>query len=422
MSPEHQRRGPVLALCGGIGGAKLALGLYRHLAPGALSVAVNTGDDFEHLGLHISPDIDTVLYTLSGTDNPETGWGRADETWTLMAAPEGLGGETPRNAWRRLTKAFHVNEPPDRDKMRAIFGIKKTYKIRAGGIHMLGLNYNSEHLEVHRRHVGSGVEVDVRVDAEDIGAISVRVGKDWLTVPCVHGGFDRVRLSDWIATLADIGRRFAREAKVAEPAVREALRAIQQVSANGIARSGIGARIDTVAEIERAERDLAISFTWAKPDPQISSTGAGLFDNLVPVGGDEPSAKAAPQIAPDDEASPSPTKPADRSAPARKLDSAARSASDLRRSARGMRRGRRPRDSSGRRAGFSVPPVALGRTGGARHGRRRPPRGCRGRLGPLRRVRAPAVGRLRRQRVGRLSLRSNGLRTDRRDRDARPTP
>lgn len=231
---------------------------------------------------------------------------------------EGLGGETPRNAWRRLTKAFHVNEPPDRDKMRAIFGIKKTYKIRAGGIHMLGLNYNSEHLEVHRRHVGSGVEVDVRVDAEDIGAISVRVGKDWLTVPCVHGGFDRVRLSDWIATLADIGRRFAREAKVAEPAVREALRAIQQVSANGIARSGIGARIDTVAEIERAERDLAISFTWAKPDPQISSTGAGLFDNLVPVGGDEPSAKAAPQIAPDDEASPSPTKPADRSAPARK--------------------------------------------------------------------------------------------------------
>ncbi len=107
MSPEHQRTGPVLALCGGIGGAKLALGLYRHLAPGALSVAVNTGDDFEHLGLHISPDIDTVLYTLSGTDNPETGWGRADETWTFMAALEALGGET----WFRLGDgdlALHV--------------------------------------------------------------------------------------------------------------------------------------------------------------------------------------------------------------------------------------------------------------------------------------------------------------------------
>ncbi len=86
--------GPVLALCGGIGGAKLALGLYKHLAPGALTVVVNTGDDFEHLGLHISPDIDTVLYTLSGSSNPETGWGRANETWTFMAALEGLGGET----------------------------------------------------------------------------------------------------------------------------------------------------------------------------------------------------------------------------------------------------------------------------------------------------------------------------------------
>ncbi len=107
MSPEDQRRGPVLALCGGIGGAKLALGLYRHLAPGGLSVAVNTGDDFEHLGLHISPDIDTLLYTLSGTDNPDTGWGRADETWTFMAALEGLGGET----WFRLGDgdlALHV--------------------------------------------------------------------------------------------------------------------------------------------------------------------------------------------------------------------------------------------------------------------------------------------------------------------------
>ncbi len=107
MSPEDQRAGPVLALCGGIGGAKLALGLYRHLAPGALGVIVNTGDDFEHLGLHVSPDIDTVLYTLAGQDNPETGWGRADETWTFMAALEALGGET----WFRLGDgdlALHV--------------------------------------------------------------------------------------------------------------------------------------------------------------------------------------------------------------------------------------------------------------------------------------------------------------------------
>jgi LPPG:FO 2-phospho-L-lactate transferase len=84
----------VLALSGGIGGAKLALGLYRILPPRALTVIANTGDDFEHLGLSISPDIDTLLYTLAGVDNPELGWGRREETWTFMAALETLGGET----------------------------------------------------------------------------------------------------------------------------------------------------------------------------------------------------------------------------------------------------------------------------------------------------------------------------------------
>jgi LPPG:FO 2-phospho-L-lactate transferase len=86
--------GFVLALSGGIGGAKLALGLYRILPPGALTVVANTGDDFEHLGLAISPDIDTLLYTLAGLDNTELGWGRRDETWTFMAALGSLGGET----------------------------------------------------------------------------------------------------------------------------------------------------------------------------------------------------------------------------------------------------------------------------------------------------------------------------------------
>jgi LPPG:FO 2-phospho-L-lactate transferase len=84
----------VLALSGGIGGAKLALGLYHVLPPGELTVVANTGDDFEHLGLSISPDIDTLLYTLAGIDNPELGWGRRNETWTFMAALQTLGGDT----------------------------------------------------------------------------------------------------------------------------------------------------------------------------------------------------------------------------------------------------------------------------------------------------------------------------------------
>jgi len=88
----------VLALAGGVGGARLAAGLARALPPGALTVAVNTGDDFTHLGLAISPDIDTVTYTLAGLNNPDLGWGLAGESWAFMAALERLGGET----WFRL--------------------------------------------------------------------------------------------------------------------------------------------------------------------------------------------------------------------------------------------------------------------------------------------------------------------------------
>lgn len=81
----------VLALSGGVGGAKLADGLYKALAANELQVLVNTGDDFQHLGLHISPDIDTLLYTLSARANPATGWGRQDESWRCMDALRELG-------------------------------------------------------------------------------------------------------------------------------------------------------------------------------------------------------------------------------------------------------------------------------------------------------------------------------------------
>lgn len=97
----------VLVLTGGIGGAKLALGLARLLPAGALACLVNTGDDFEHLGLHISPDLDTTLYTLAGLANAELGWGRRDETWSFMRVLAELGGET----WFRLGDgdlALHV--------------------------------------------------------------------------------------------------------------------------------------------------------------------------------------------------------------------------------------------------------------------------------------------------------------------------
>ena len=88
----------ILAITGGVGGAKLALGLSKVLGPQEVLFAVNTGDDFEHLGLHISPDIDSLTYALAGENNPDTGWGRSGETWNFIDTLDALGGES----WFRL--------------------------------------------------------------------------------------------------------------------------------------------------------------------------------------------------------------------------------------------------------------------------------------------------------------------------------
>jgi len=101
------REGKVIALSGGVGGAKLALGLSRVVPAEDLLVIANTGDDFEHLGLSISPDIDTLTYVLAGLDNTAQGWGRRDETWSFMETIATLGGAD----WFRLGDrdlALHV--------------------------------------------------------------------------------------------------------------------------------------------------------------------------------------------------------------------------------------------------------------------------------------------------------------------------
>jgi LPPG:FO 2-phospho-L-lactate transferase len=88
----------IAALAGGVGGAKLADGLAQILPPENLTIIVNTGDDFVHWGLNISPDLDTVCYTLAGLANPLTGWGRMEESWNVFEQMEGLGAES----WFRL--------------------------------------------------------------------------------------------------------------------------------------------------------------------------------------------------------------------------------------------------------------------------------------------------------------------------------
>ena len=122
LKPEQT----VLALSGGVGGAKLALGLTRVLPPEQLSIVINSGDDFDHLGLHISPDIDTHLYALSDRDNQELGWGRRDETWSFMESIRELKGES----WFQLGDrdlALHVLRTQQLKQGRSLTEITQSF-------------------------------------------------------------------------------------------------------------------------------------------------------------------------------------------------------------------------------------------------------------------------------------------------------
>jgi len=182
----------VLALSGGVGGAKLALGLYRTLPPDTLTIIANTGDDFEHLGLAISPDLDTLLYTLSDQDNPELGWGRRGETWNFMAALEALGGET----WFRLGDgdlATHV---------------ERTRRLRAG-------ESLSAIIDDFRRRLDIGARLLPMSD--DPVRTRLRTPGGWLDF---QDYFVRLRCAPVIAELAFTGAETARP----HPAFLSALR------------------------------------------------------------------------------------------------------------------------------------------------------------------------------------------------------
>jgi LPPG:FO 2-phospho-L-lactate transferase len=177
-----QDGGPVLALSGGVGGAKLALGLSRILPRDALTIIANTGDDFEHLGLRVSPDLDTLLYTLSGQDNPELGWGRRGETWNFMAALEALGGET----WFRLGDgdlATHV---------------ERTRRLKAGE-RLSGI------IDDFRRRLGIAARLIPMSD--DPVRTRLRTAAGWLDF---QDYFVRLRCEPVISELAFVGAEIAR--------------------------------------------------------------------------------------------------------------------------------------------------------------------------------------------------------------------
>ncbi|MBT4488493.1 MAG: 2-phospho-L-lactate transferase [Rhodospirillaceae bacterium] len=124
-------QGPVIALSGGVGGAKLALGLSRLDLGDELLIVANVGDDFEHLGLTICPDLDTVTYTLSGLSDQEKGWGRTDEGWRFMESLGQLGGEDWFNLGDR-DLALHIMRTQALRSGESLTAVTRTITRRLG--------------------------------------------------------------------------------------------------------------------------------------------------------------------------------------------------------------------------------------------------------------------------------------------------
>jgi LPPG:FO 2-phospho-L-lactate transferase len=277
----------VIALCGGIGGAKLARGLYELLGPD-LTVIVNTGDDFEHLGLTISPDVDTVLYTLADLSDPDRGWGRADETWNFMSALAEVGGET----WFQLGDrdlALHVERTrrlrEGQSLTRVVIDIARRFGISAkilpmsdGAVRTIVMTDQGA-LPFQKYFVGLRCAPAVRAISFE-GAKSARVSPD------VAAAFEQRGIAAIV--ICPSNPYLSVDPILAVPGIRELLRRADApiIAASpiigGAAIKGPTTKIMAELKIEATNRSIAAHYSGVIEGLVIDSSDAA-DGNLLPV-------------------------------------------------------------------------------------------------------------------------------------------
>lgn len=220
-----------------------------------------------------------------------------------------LGGETPRNAWLRLTQLFPVMPPPDAEINRHIFGLTSSALIGNRGVRFLGLHYQSAELQRLRRVVRMK-PVNIRVDRKNLGRVSVRPDPDtnpgagWMTVDCVAPGFEGVTVQEWIRTTRVLRQKHADMAKLTEPIVQQALRDIREFSEATMRRANIAWPVLTPDDHEIVDRDLFRNFEFIRADGGSPAVLDDLADdkrssNDVPLAGSQPD-ETGPSDATDD--------------------------------------------------------------------------------------------------------------------------
>jgi putative transposase len=198
----------------------------------------------------------------------------------------GLGGETPANAWKRLTALYGVIPVPGRNERRAIFGLRMDRTLGRHGIRFMGLDYRADVLRDHYLRCGS-VPLPVRVDPQDIGAISVEVNGTWHEVRAATSGFDGVRLTDHQALCDQLAKRFANQAKLSEPIVFEALKAIRGKASAAKDAAEFLTRFAEPDDIARAERRLR-NFVIPTDEEFANRAVADALNGVIPTGGVNP--------------------------------------------------------------------------------------------------------------------------------------
>lgn len=191
---------------------------------------------------------------------------------------EGLGGETPGNAWKRLTSIYGVIPVPGRNERRAIFGLRLERTLGRHGLRFMGLSYQAGPLREHYLKRG-GVSLAIRVDPQDIGSISVDVDGTWHEARATTAGFDGVRLADHQALCEQLAKRYVDQARVSESVVFEALNAIQGRAAAAERAATFLTKFAEPEDIDRAERNLK---TFAFPE-KMDSPGYLAADPLADI-------------------------------------------------------------------------------------------------------------------------------------------
>ncbi|MCL3881024.1 Mu transposase C-terminal domain-containing protein [Marivita sp. GX14005] len=169
----------------------------------------------------------------------------------------GLNGETPVNAWRRLSKEYGVLPPPDMEMMRLCFGQQRQYRLDKTGITILGVRYQAEHLQTYMRRKDPHM-VDVRWHPKDMGAISVRLGKEWFEVPALDTSLKGVAAQTWLTAIRHTRSANPTSNRLANVAVREAIKAINDRNEQAKQASSLNLEDWSEERMERAERDLLV--------------------------------------------------------------------------------------------------------------------------------------------------------------------